>query len=122
MPPDYGLWLDEDEGSPPAAWPQPAEPNPKDSIALTNPWPWLRPQRYLELMAQDGVLQDQVSTRAEQGDQQMEHRHKIPVRLKRGRATPGWAFAALRRLNTRRKPQSSVCAAILRQSSPGLLY
>jgi hypothetical protein len=66
MPPDYRLGLNECEVSPPSTWPQPAKPDPKDAVALSNPQLRLPPERDLQLMPESKVLEHQVAGPSEE--------------------------------------------------------
>jgi hypothetical protein len=51
VPPDYRIRLNEYEVTPPPAWPQPAQPDPQDPVALPDPKPRLASECHVELMA-----------------------------------------------------------------------
>jgi hypothetical protein len=51
VPPDYRIRLNEYEVTPPPAWPQPAQPDPQDPVALLDPKPRLASECHVELMA-----------------------------------------------------------------------
>ena len=46
---------------------------------LPEPWPTISPKSHLELMAENRVLEDQVTARAKHGNKDGEHRQKLPA-------------------------------------------
>lgn len=44
---------------------------------MPEPWPTIRPDSHLELIAENRVLEDQVTARAKPGNKDGEHRQKM---------------------------------------------
>ena len=77
MPPDHRIRLNEYEVTPPPAWPQSAQPDPQDPVALLDPKPRLASECHIELMAEGEILEHQVAP-ATKRHQHGEHHEKKP--------------------------------------------
>jgi hypothetical protein len=65
MPTDDRLRLNEHEMTPPSTRPQPAKPDPKDAVALSNPQLRPTPECDLQLMPEGKILEHQIAAPSE---------------------------------------------------------
>jgi hypothetical protein len=63
VPPEDGLGLNQEEVVTPAPWPEPANPDPKDSISISEPWVPVGAKCDVKLMAKDEILEGDITTR-----------------------------------------------------------
>jgi hypothetical protein len=79
MPPEDGFGLDDKQVLAPALWPEKANPDPKDSISISEASVGVGAQDDVELMAKDQVFESQVASRSEQTDEAAEEQFEHPA-------------------------------------------
>jgi hypothetical protein len=73
MPPEEGFGLDYKQVLAPALWPEKTNPDPKDSISMSEARAGVGAQDDVKLMAKDEILESEVTARPKAGEESAEN-------------------------------------------------